>query len=508
MAPAAEAARDARLTLAAVAAGAALAGAGAAACWAAYSPRSRGACGRGSRRGSRPLDPSAPPHHPVCARGKLSARAAAAAKPPLSYFPAFMRALADLYDRRRNEGGFIVLTVAENKLPASTGMLKARLSKVPGPTLDTFTYDDMRGTLRLRKAIVSLYRDHIVAPGVELEADRLTVSAGCGAILDNLMFLLAGRGDGVLIPVPYYPAFDNDLTARMGVVPVPVATTSGLLPTPEDLERSARAAAGAGRRIKILLLTNPHNPLGVVYPPDRYEALVRWALERGVHVVSDEIYANSVFGEGEEFRSVISMVPGLRKEYGAEVVDRLVHQVWGFSKDFCASGLRVGCLYSGNRQLLATLDNVSYFAAVSNFTQDALASMLEDTGFVKRFLGRNRAELRLSYETLSSLLEKYEIGFTKADSAMFLMVDLRPALAERTWEAEFTLWTSLTEEAKVILTPGKDCHCMEPGWFRLCYAWVPKEVLAVAADRLYSHLLDRAEAVVSGTEKPPLTAGA
>ena len=366
----------------------------------------------------------------------------------------------------------------------------------------------MRGTLRLRKAIVSLYRDHIVAPGVELEADRLTVSAGCGAILDNLMFLLAGRGDGVLIPLPYYPAFDYDLTARMGVVPVPVATTSGLLPTPEDLERSARAAAGAGRRIKILLLTNPHNPLGVVYPPDRYEALVRWALERGVHVVSDEIYANSVFGEGEEFRSVISMVPGLRKEYGAEVVDRLVHQVWGFSKDFCASGLRVGCLYSGNRQLLATLDNVSYFAAVSNFTQDALASMLEDTGFVKRFLGRNRAELRLSYETLSSLLEKYEIGFTKADSAMFLMVDLRPALAERTWEAEFALWTSLTEEAKVILTPGKDCHCMEPGWFRLCYAWVPKEVLAVAADRLYSHLLDRAEAVVSGTEKPPLTAGA
>ena len=218
----------------------------------------------------------------------------------------------------------------------------------------------MRGTLRLRKAIVSLYRDHIVAPGVELEADRLTVSAGCGAILDNLMFLLAGRGDGVLIPVPYYPAFDNDLTARMGVVPVPVATTSGLLPTPEDLERSARAAAGAGTRIRILLLTNPHNPLGVVYPPDRYEALVRWALERGVHVVSDEIYANSVFGEGEEFRSVISMVPGLRKEYGAEVVDRLVHQVWGFSKDFCASGLRVGCLYSGNRQLLATLDNVSY----------------------------------------------------------------------------------------------------------------------------------------------------
>ena len=133
MPPAAEAARDARLTLAAVAAGAALAGAGAAA-WAAYYRRSRAACRRGSL--SR-LDPSAAPHHPVCARGKLSARAAAAAKPPLSYFPAFMRALADLYDRRRNEGGFIVLTVAENKLPASTGMLKARLSKVPGPTLDT-----------------------------------------------------------------------------------------------------------------------------------------------------------------------------------------------------------------------------------------------------------------------------------------------------------------------------------------------------------------------------------
>ena len=63
-----------------------------------------------------------------------------------------------------------------------SGFLKARLSKVPGPTLDTFTYDDMRGTLRLRKAIVSLYRDHIVAPGVELEAEAGTPEPRSGKV--------------------------------------------------------------------------------------------------------------------------------------------------------------------------------------------------------------------------------------------------------------------------------------------------------------------------------------
>ena len=47
--------------------------------------------------------------------------------------------------------------------------------------------------------------------GATVDPDHLTLSAGAGAILDNLFFMLGNPGDGVLIPAPYYPAFDIDL---------------------------------------------------------------------------------------------------------------------------------------------------------------------------------------------------------------------------------------------------------------------------------------------------------
>jgi 1-aminocyclopropane-1-carboxylate synthase len=53
------------------------------------------------------------------------------------------------------------------------------------------------------------------APGT-VHPNDLCISTGCGAILDNLFLTITAPGDGVLIPAPYYPAFDNDLRVRNG----------------------------------------------------------------------------------------------------------------------------------------------------------------------------------------------------------------------------------------------------------------------------------------------------
>ena len=57
-------------------------------------------------------------------------------------------------------------------------------------------------------------------------------------------------------------------------------------------------------------------------------------------------------------------------------------QVFGFSKDFCMSGFRVGCVYTRNATLLQAMSNVAYFPAASNLTQHALTALLEDTQFI------------------------------------------------------------------------------------------------------------------------------
>ena len=65
-------------------------------------------------------------------------------------------------------------------------------------------------------------------------------------------------------------------------------------------------------------------------------------------------------------------------------------------------------------------------------------------------------------------------------------------LPEATWEAERAFWDRVCQEAKIILTPGHDCHAPKPGCFRLCFAWMPPEALAVAMGRL--------QRVLAGTE--------
>ena len=73
---------------------------------------------------------------------------------------------------------------------------------------------------------------------VKISADQLCISAGCGAILDNLFMCITEPGDAVLIPAPYYPAFDNDLRVRNGAVAVPVSLSATERPAVEGAETS------------------------------------------------------------------------------------------------------------------------------------------------------------------------------------------------------------------------------------------------------------------------------
>ena len=146
-------------------------------------------------------------------------------------------------------------------------------------------------------------------------------------------------GAGVLVPAPYYAAFENDMKVMAGLVPVPTYCAdprSG--PTEADLE-AAYTSASRDRPVSMLLLTNPHNPLGVVYSAKTLLSCVTWARTKGIHVVVDEIYAMSVHqsdGNGSAFRSVLDVLGG---ELGDDV-----HVVWAMSKDFGSSGLRAGIL--------------------------------------------------------------------------------------------------------------------------------------------------------------------
>ncbi len=129
-----------------------------------------------------------------------------------------------------------------------------------------------------------------------------------------------------------------------------------------------------------------------------------------------------------------------------------------------------------------------YFCGVSGHTGYLLAQVLEDASFVKKFLAKNHANLRKSYQTLTKHLREAGIDYLPADAGMFCWIDMQKHLKERSFQGEMALWEGLARDAKVLFTPGKDCHAREPGFFRICFAWMPEQALKLAVDRVKRYI--------------------
>ncbi|MEE4273653.1 MAG: aminotransferase class I/II-fold pyridoxal phosphate-dependent enzyme [Thermoanaerobaculales bacterium] len=377
------------------------------------------------------------------------------------------------YHADANPDGYIGLCVAENKLVSD--LVADRINRIRDVPASVLGYDSMTGSMRFRERLGRFMGRTFL--GREFPPHQISVLAGAGSVLEILFHALGDPGDGVLAPTPSYAGFWMDLELRneLRIVPVHTSADGGFRLTPELLDR---AADGADRPVRALLLTTPDNPLGRVYTADELDAILSWAEGRGLHVVADEIYALSVYG-GRPFTSCAAV----RQSLG----DRL-HIVWAFSKDFGASGLRCGVVVSENEAVTAAVSALAYWACCSGHTQYLLGEMISDESWVDGFIDTMQTRLGRAYDRLTTLLDAGGISHIPAEGAVFTLVDLRPHLAEPTWEAEHDLWTRIIDEARVNLTPGAACHIGEPGFMRLCYAGLPTNDVAVGVERLVDFL--------------------
>jgi 1-aminocyclopropane-1-carboxylate synthase len=458
----------------------------------------------------------------------LSQRSLRAMKPLSSYFPIAAAALERPWTPSDPRGN-IVMVIAENRLMSERFM--ARWRECGPPSRAALFYSDFRGTSGLRSAVAScmsrhVTRTHAIAP------EQVALGNGCGSVLDTLFHVLCDEGDACLLPAPLYPTFCNDLESRANVEVqvVPTLQENGFFPTVNALERASASAAARGHPPKVLLLTNPTNPLGTVWPADSMRGAIEWATAQGLHVVSDEIYAASVFGEGcAPFESAWDIAAAHLSDDDAR---RRVHVVYGLAKDFGVSGFRAvsgrclnrlprphgaqssarpeqlglessddptraashsrqGAVATRHEGIIKAWENLGYMTTIPGVVQEGLAEMLNDEGWVDSFLHDNRAALRASFNTLAAALDEERVPRDGGGAAMFAWLDLRGALPESpTWEDERRFFERMhgpdpeTQGGGVLLTPGGDCFASEPGFFRACWAATPPEAHAEAARRI------------------------
>jgi aspartate/methionine/tyrosine aminotransferase len=145
-----------------------------------------------------------------------------------------------------------------------------------------------------------------------------------------------------------------------------------------------------------------------------------------------------------------------------------VHFVWGFSKDFGASGFRLAILYTQNARLLQALANLNIFSGVSNPMQLIAAEILSDDIFIDSFLEEARYQLSKSYRLCIQKLEEMVVPYVSAEAGIFIYVDFSSLIPEPTFEGEEKFANLVHDIARIVMTPGRSQRDNKPGMFRLC----------------------------------------
>jgi len=314
-------------------------------------------------------------------------------------------------------------------------------------------YTPTGGLPELREAIAAkTARDS----GLQVPAAQVLVTNGGKQALYETFAALLGPGDEALLPAPYWTTYPESIRLAGGVpVEVPTDEHTGYLATVEQLD------AAVTSRTKLLVFVSPSNPTGAVYPAEEVARIGRWAVGRGLWVVTDEIYEHLVYGDAR-FTSMPVAVP--------ELADHCV-VVNGVAKTYAMTGWRVGWLI-GPRDVVDAATNLQSHATsnVGNVSQvAALAAVSGDLSAV--------AAMRVAFDrrrqTMVRLLRDIP-GVTCPEplGAFYAYPSVKGLLGRqirgRRPETSAALCELALEEAEVAMVPGEAFGT--PGYVRLSYA--------------------------------------
>jgi len=189
-------------------------------------------------------------------------------------------------------------------------------------------YCHQKGIFPAREAIVMQQQ----ARGVTgISAEEVFIGNGVSELIDLTLRALLNDGDEVLVPSPDYPLWTAAVTLNRGrAVHYPCRPENGFVPDPQEIARLITP------RTRALVVINPNNPTGAVYPRAVLAALARLAETHGLVVFSDEIYDQMTY-DGAEFVPMATLVH-----------DTLCATLSGLSKIYRACGYRCGwAVFSG-----------------------------------------------------------------------------------------------------------------------------------------------------------------
>ncbi|MGW3954864.1 aminotransferase class I/II-fold pyridoxal phosphate-dependent enzyme [Streptomyces sp. NPDC004752] len=327
-------------------------------------------------------------------------------------------------------------SAGELDLPTPAHIVTAAIDAASEPK--NHHYGPTSGDDPLRQAIAERLSLRAATP---LDGSRVQVTNGAKQALFNTFMALLEPGDEVLIPAPYWVTFPSSVRLAGGRPVVVRPSTGELKVTPDDLEAARTPSTRA------MVLCSPNNPTGLVHDESELRALLAWAAEHGIWIVSDETYVDLAF---RPVPAPSRIDPG--------TADRLV-TVGSVSKSYAMTGWRVGWM-SGPKPIIdaATAVQSHTTSNVSRVAQAAALAALTGPDVTADF----RAVLRHRLSLCASVLEPLGLFRTPPDGAFYIFPDVRRFDPDDIAVAERLL------SAGVVTVPGTSFGA--PGHVRLSFA--------------------------------------
>lgn len=268
-------------------------------------------------------------------------------------------------------------------------------------------------------------------------------------------------------------------------------------PNRASLDAAVARSSENGVTPRVLLLSHPQNPLGICYPPEVVKEIIDWCRENHIHLVSDEIYAGSIYRPDQaDFTSALELASSSAPEEGSLGLGSYVHLVYALSKDFALSGLRVGALYSENPEIRLPLQKLNDLCSISSQTQLLVERMLTATSedpnifWTEYFLTKNHERLRARGDSWHACLSELNIPYLNATAGLFCWMDFTEFLPTEGTddERERILYLDLLKEYGLLFTPGRSMKNEKPGFFRCVFTAANDEEFQLGMERLRKYV--------------------
>ena len=318
---------------------------------------------------------------------------------------------------------------------------------------DSEGYSDSKGLFAARKAIMQ-YCQLKGIPNVDV--NDIYTGNGASEMITMCMQGLLDSGDEILVPSPDYPLWTASVTLAGGkAVHYLCDESSDWYPDIEDIRRKVTA------NTKGIVVINPNNPTGALYPRDVLEAIVQVARENSLIIFADEIYDRLVM-DGLEHTAIASLAP-----------DVMCVNINGLSKSHRVAGYRCGWMVLSGDKSSAK----DYIEGLNLLSSMRLCSNVPGQSIIQTALGGYQSSQELLvpggriYEQREYIYNAINdipgLSAVKPRAAFYIFPKIDIQRFNITDDEQFAF--DLLREKHILITHGGGFHWNEPDHFRIVY---------------------------------------